>query len=44
MKTVLLAPTPPPAGGIAKWTMRMLNATLKNGWTVSVVDEGQISR
>lgn len=39
MKTVLLAPTPPPAGGIANWTLRMMNATLKNGWTVSVVDE-----
>lgn len=39
MKVVLLAPTPPPAGGIAGWTERMMNAQLKNGWTVSVVDE-----
>ncbi len=39
MKAVLLAPTPPPAGGIANWTFRMMNATLKNGWSVSVVDE-----
>ena len=39
MKVVLLAPTPPPAGGIAGWTDRMMNAQLKNGWTVSVVDE-----
>lgn len=39
MKTVLLAPTPPPVGGIANWTLRMMNANLKNGWTVSVVDE-----
>lgn len=39
MKTVLLAPTPPPVGGIANWTLRMMNAKLKNGWTVSVVDE-----
>ena len=38
-KVVLLAPTPPPAGGIAGWTVRMMNATLKNGWQVEVVDE-----
>lgn len=38
-KVVLLAPTPPPAGGIAGWTVRMMDATLKNGWTVAVVDE-----
>lgn len=39
MKVILLAPTPPPAGGIAGWTVRMLSASLKNGWTVDVVDE-----
>lgn len=38
-KVVLLAPTPPPAGGIAGWTSRMLSAHLKNGWLVDVVDE-----
>lgn len=38
-KVILLAPTPPPAGGIAGWTVRMMNATLKNGWQVAVVDE-----
>lgn len=38
-KVVLLAPTPPPAGGIAGWTVRMMNASLKNGWQVEVVDE-----
>lgn len=38
-KVVLLAPTPPPAGGIAGWTVRMMNATLKNDWQVAVVDE-----
>lgn len=43
-KVVLLAPTPPPAGGIAGWTVRMMNATLKNGWTVEVVDEKVIGR
>ena len=41
MKVVLLAPTPPPAGGIAGWTERMKKATLKNGWSVVVVDEKQ---
>ena len=39
MKVVLLAPLPPPAGGIAGWTVRMMNSTLKNGWGVEVVDE-----
>jgi len=39
MKVILLAPTPPPAGGIAGWTERMMNVELKNGWKVSVVDE-----
>lgn len=39
MKAILLAPLPPPSGGIAGWTQRMLKANLKNDWTVSVVDE-----
>lgn len=39
MKTVLLAPTPPPYGGIAGWTVRMMNAKLKNGWKLALVDE-----
>lgn len=38
-KVILLAPTPPPVGGIAGWTVRMTNAKLKNGWQVEVVDE-----
>ena len=38
-KVILLAPTPPPAGGIAGWTVRMMNAQLKNNWGVVVVDE-----
>lgn len=42
MKAVLLA-IPPPVGGIAKWTERMMNAELKNVWEVSVVDEKLIS-
>ncbi len=39
MKSVLLAPTPPPAGGIAGWTERMMRAELKGNWEVVVVDE-----
>ncbi len=39
MKVILLAPTPPPMGGIAKWTTRMMEAELENGWEVEVVDE-----
>ena len=39
MKVILLAPTPPPTGGIAGWTVRMQNASLKNEWIVEVVDE-----
>ena len=39
MKVILLAPTPPPVGGIAMWTMRMMNARLKHGWKVEIVDE-----
>lgn len=38
-KVVLLAPTPPPIGGIAAWTVRMMNATLPDDWKVEVVDE-----
>lgn len=39
MKVILLAPTPPPHGGIAGWTKRMMETTLKNGWKVVLVDE-----
>lgn len=39
MKVVLLAPLPPPSGGIATWAKRMQSAKLKNGWKVEVVDE-----
>lgn len=43
-KVILLAPTPPPAGGIAGWTARMMKARLKCGWKVVVVDEKSIGR
>ena len=39
MKAILLAPTPPPAGGIAGWTERMMQTELKDGWELVVVDE-----
>ncbi len=39
MNVILLAPLPPPAGGIAGWTQRMIEVELKNGWHVNVVDE-----
>ena len=38
-KVVLLAPTPPPIGGIASWTVRMMDASLPNDWKVEIVDE-----
>ncbi|WP_421535687.1 glycosyltransferase family 4 protein [Priestia sp. D3YE.R1] len=44
MKVVLLAPLPPPSGGIASWAVRMLNTKLKNDWKVEIVDEKLIGR
>lgn len=38
-KVILLAPTPPPASGIASWTMRMLQCGLGDNWQAIVVDE-----
>ena len=42
MKVILMAPLPPPAGGIALWTKRMVESTLPNGWEVDVVNEALI--
>lgn len=39
MKVILLGATPPPVGGIAQWTVRMLNSQLKNGWEIDFIDE-----
>lgn len=39
MNVILLAPLPPPYGGIAGWTKRMQKCILKNNWKVIVVDE-----
>ena len=44
MKVILLAPTSPPAGGIAGWTVRMMSAQLKDNWEVGVVDEKAIGK
>ncbi|MFI3620606.1 glycosyltransferase family 4 protein [Vagococcus fluvialis] len=38
MKIILVAPTPPPAGGIASWTKRMLETDLLKEWEIEVVD------
>ncbi|MBR6208109.1 MAG: glycosyltransferase [Oscillospiraceae bacterium] len=43
-KVVLLAPTPPPASGIASWTVRMLNCGLGDSWEPVVVDEKVIGK
>ena len=44
MKVVLLAPTPPPAGGIASWTERYLKAELRDNWSIKLVDEKIIGK
>ena len=38
-KVALLAPLPPPYGGIAIWTQRMLNVQIPSDWKIVVVDE-----
>jgi glycosyltransferase involved in cell wall biosynthesis len=38
-KVVLISSTPPPMGGIAKWTERMLKETLPDGWHIVLVDD-----
>ena len=43
-KVILLAPTPPPVGGIAAWTVRMMQAQLPHEWKVEVVDEKIIGK
>lgn len=42
MKVILLGCTPPPVGGIAEWTVRMLNSKLKNDWEIVLVDAKMI--
>ena len=38
-RVVILAPLPPPAGGIAIWAEKMKNITLEKEWYVDIVDE-----
>ena len=38
-KVVILAPLPPPAGGIAIWAEKMKKISLKQEWYVNIVDE-----
>jgi glycosyltransferase involved in cell wall biosynthesis len=44
MKVLLLAPLPPPNGGIASWAVRMLESNAANRWGFEVVDEKVIKR
>lgn len=39
MKTILMGATPPPVGGIAGWTVRMMQVHQKNNWELVLVDE-----
>lgn len=38
-KVVMLAPTPPPMGGMATWALRVLDGNLKNNWESVLVEE-----
>lgn len=38
-KIALISSVPPPMGGIAKWTLRMLNSNLNKGWTIELVND-----
>ncbi|MBO5452406.1 MAG: glycosyltransferase family 4 protein [Clostridia bacterium] len=44
MKVAILAPIPPPAGGIGAWMVRMLEAKLKNGWEIVHIDESVLGK
>lgn len=44
MRIILLGCTPPPVGGIAKWTTRMMKADLGEGYELRLVDERMIER
>lgn len=44
MKVLLLSPLPPPSGGIATWTKRMLTSDLPKGWKVEHIDTKLIGK
>lgn len=44
MKVILISSVPPPMGGIAKWTQRMLSVALPDGWIIELVDDGIVGK
>ena len=42
MKVLLISHYPPPAGGIASWTKRVLEIGLPNGWDVVHINSNMI--
>lgn len=44
MKVALISTTPPPVGGISRWTSRMMNMKLINGWEIELIDDKPINR
>lgn len=43
MKVLLISHYPPPAGGIASWTKRLLSIGLPNGWNISHINLNTIN-
>lgn len=44
MKLIIISTTPPPVGGISKWTVRMLQTKLDHDWEIVLVDDKPIDR
>lgn len=42
MKVLLMSPYPPPNGGIASWTKRILELGLNDGWVIEHIDTNMI--
>lgn len=42
MKVLLISPTPPPAGGIASWTARVLQIGLPRNWEIVHINSNMI--
>lgn len=43
-KVLLISSVPPPMGGIAKWTSRMLSSKLEDNWEIELVDDRIIGK
>lgn len=43
-KVILISSVPPPMGGIAKWTQRMLDLSLPDGWDIDLVDDKLVGK